>query len=542
VTAAALTPATPILRQGNRVLLRRGLPAAATVLAALLAGCTVGPSERPPVAVRGDHMPAPAQLPDPTPAPPPLLPEPDPQNPTIAFVDCTSDALAAAPEPIPAGRVLRADCGEIAVPIDPAQPALGRTLIGVLRVGRADAPADRPPLLVVGDSAGDPTALHALTRAAELPAEVLEAFTVVGVDRRGAGLDRLDCAPQSALAAVVDADPAGLSSDGLDALLEQARAVVQECSLALSGTLAGYRTAGTAADIEQVRVGLGVQRLSALGVGDGAAALAGWARAAPLAVGRLVLDGPPDPARDEPETAESRAAATEAALDAFATACPASPGGCPLGPDPRGAVTALVADLGTQPLAADDGRRLTAGGAVTALLFGLGEPRDWPALAVAVAAARAGDPDRLLAVLDPLLGGPRIFETALATACNDAQRRLSPPEVGELVGRWRAEFPLFGPTFAHRLLACAPWPATAPAPSPEPAAQTPPILVIGTAVNPRAPLEASRRAAESLAGGRLVSWQGAGTGAYPRTPCITEIVDALLLEGEEPRTGRLCPP
>jgi hypothetical protein len=40
VTAAALTPATPILRQGGRVLLRRGLPAAATVLAALLAGCT----------------------------------------------------------------------------------------------------------------------------------------------------------------------------------------------------------------------------------------------------------------------------------------------------------------------------------------------------------------------------------------------------------------------------------------------------------------------------------------------------------------------
>lgn len=526
----------------------RALLATATALVALLAGCTVGPSERPPVAVRGENVPAPP-APPPASTAPETLPEPGAGNPTIPFVDCTSDALATAPEPVPAQRALRVDCGEIVVPVVPGRPDQGRTLVGVLRVGLADAPPDRPPLLVVGDSATDPTALHALTRAALMPDEVLEKFTLVGIDRRGSGLDALDCAPQSSMAALVDADPAGLAPEGLDALLEQARAVVQECTVTLAGSLGGYRTAGTVGDVEEVRAGLGLELLSAIGVGDGATALASWARTEPAAVGRLVLDGPLDPTREEPDASRARAEAAEAAFDAFAAACLASAGpppaeadGCPLGPDPRAAVAALVEDLRTQPLVADDGRRLTAGSAVTALLAGLGEPRDWPGLRTALAAARDGEPAALLAFLDPLLGPAGIADTALATSCNDTRRRLSPPEVGELVERWGTELPLFGPTFAQRLLSCAPWPAPAPAPGPGPSAETPPILVVGTAADPRAPLDASRRVSESLSGGRLVRWQGAGTGAYPRTSCVTGVVDALLLDGEVPTAGTLCPP
>ena len=75
--------------------------------------------------------------------------------------------------------------------------------------------------------------------------------------------------------------------------------------------------------------------------GDGATALADWARAHPRAVGRLVLDGPSDPTVDEPDRSEARAKSTEAAFDAFAQRC-TSRSTCPLGADPRTAVTALV--------------------------------------------------------------------------------------------------------------------------------------------------------------------------------------------------------
>jgi pimeloyl-ACP methyl ester carboxylesterase len=509
-------------------------------LATLLAGCTVGPSQRPPVAVRGENMPA---LPSPTaaPAPPGELPEPQQQNPSLTFVECTQDTLATLRIPIPPDRALRVECGEITVPADPGEPSLGGVSLGVLRVGLAGAPANRPPLLALGDSAGEPSARHAVVLAGQVAPALLERYTLIGFDRRGAGNDLLDCAPPDAIAALVDADPATAAEAELADLLEEARAVVQECNLTLGGGLDSYRTGATSGDVELLRAALGVQRLSAIGVGDGAAALAGWARTAPQAVGRLVLDGPPHPTLDEPDLTETRAAAAEAAFTAFAVACTAFPD-CPLGTDPRATVTALVERLRIQPLAAVDGSRLTAGGAVTALLTGLAEPRGWPGLAAALAAAGAGDPAPMLAVLGPVTGPRGQFGTMLATSCNDAQRRLAPGEIGEVAAGLRTAYPLVGGTLALRLLACAPWPAGGPAAPAGRADGAPPILTIGTAADPRSPLEGSRRTAESLATARFLSWQGAGSGAYPRTACVTAAVDAMLIDGVVPQPGGLCPP
>ena len=48
--------------------------------------------------------------------------------------------------------------------------------------------------------------------------------------------------------------------------------------------------------------------------------------------------------------------------------------------------------------------------------------------------------------------------------------------------------------------------------------------------------------AGDLPGALFLSWQGAGTGAYPRTPCVTAAVDAVLVDGAPPLNGTLCPP
>jgi pimeloyl-ACP methyl ester carboxylesterase len=509
-------------------------------VAGLLAGCTVGPSERPPVAVRGENVPAPPSAVTATPAPPPL-PEPERADTTLDFRECTGGRAAAA-VPSPTDRVVRVECAQLTVEADPAQPGLGRTRVGLLRVGLADAPADRPPLLVVGDTTTEPSAVRALTLAGQVPIGLLQRYTLVGIDRRGAGIDDLDCGPAIARTAFVNIDPSGDGPvAGLNALLEQARAVVQDCYLVHAGALSGYRTASTAADVEQARTALGVTHLPAVGFGDGAAALALWARTYPGSVGRLVLDGPPNLALDDPDAAESRAAAAESAFDAFAASCAAAPD-CPLGSDPRAAVSAFVDRLRRQPITAADGRRLTAGMVVTVLLAGLPEPPGWPALAAAVGAAQNGDPTALLGRLAPLLVEGGGFDVALATACNDVRRRMTPPEVGGLTSRWRVSYPLFGPTIAQRLLACGPWPTSPPAGAPDPGGGLPPTLVVGIAHDPRGPLEGSRRVAADLPAALFLSWQGAGTGAYPKTPCVTAAVDALFLEGRTPADGTLCPP
>jgi hypothetical protein len=48
--------------------------------------------------------------------------------------------------------------------------------------------------------------------------------------------------------------------------------------------------------------------------------------------------------------------------------------------------------------------------------------------------------------------------------------------------------------------------------------------------------------ADALAAGLLVTWQGNGHRAFPRTPCITSAVQAFLVDGTLPRHGTVCPP
>ncbi|MCX6465127.1 MAG: hypothetical protein NTW05_16280, partial [Pseudonocardiales bacterium] len=281
----------------------RAAVVAAVLAATVLAGCTVGPSQRPPVAVRGMEQPPVPAPPGDTPAG--VVPPLQPQDPTLRFADCTATAGPRAGITVPPG--LRVECAELPVPVDLARPQLGGFLLDVVRVGPTGAPLDRPPLLLLGDTAAGGSAAHAVTLAGSLSPAVLERFTVVGMDRRGTGADLLDCAPPDARAALVDADPAATAEGDLARLLEQARSVVQSCTLTPPGVPTAYGSAAAASDVEQLRVRLGVPQLSAVGKGDGAGALAGWARSAPGAVGRLVLDGPPAPTAAEPADTAERA-------------------------------------------------------------------------------------------------------------------------------------------------------------------------------------------------------------------------------------------
>jgi pimeloyl-ACP methyl ester carboxylesterase len=510
------------------------------LVASLAAACTVGPSSRPPVAVRGADLSA---APYPSAAAPTPLPSLQPQHTTLPLADCTAGTLAGLGVTVPVGRTLRADCGNLTVPLDPAQPVLGAVTLGVVRVGLTDAPgrtplASRPPLLVMGDTATDPTAARAARLAAQVPDYLLSRYALIGLDRRGTGIDTLDCADPTAREALVDDDPATLDAA---ALLEQARAVVQACNVALDGQLNGFSSASAAADVEVVRQALGVARLSAIGTGDGAAALADWARAHPGAVGRLVLDGPPDPTTDEPDRSEARARSAEAAFDAFALNCTAS-SVCPLGKDPRATVTTLVNTLRTQPLINADGQQLTAGATLTAIRTSLGEPATWAALTDALTAAAAGNPAPMLAQLAPLIGQRGRYDAVLATDCNDVQNRIAPAQIQDLAQKWRTAYPLFGGTFAADLVACAPWPTGDPAAVVPVPPDLPPLAVVGTAAGPRVPVEASQRVAQSMPSAIYIGWEGAATGAFPRTLCVNSLIDNLLVDASIPDAGILCPP
>ncbi len=133
------------------------------------------------------------------------------------------------------------------------------------------------------------------------------------------------------------------------------------------------------------------------------------------------------------------------------------------------------------------------------------------------------------------------YDLGLVQTCNDDADRQTLDQVGAAVRRAAAGDPVFGGWFAQRPLACASWPV--PTDAPAPLAGTPtPTLLLGTAADPAVPLAESQRVAAGMQGSVLVSWLGAGHGAYPGTPCIAGVVEDYLVGGAIPREETVCPP
>lgn len=509
---------------------------AAGIIVALVAltACTVGPSNRPGLVVAGQQPLSAAAAPN---APKPLPGLETPKNSTVDWSDCTDDTrqrLGALTVP----SALTFQCARVIGALDsPSAPGQGVVRTQLLRVGTGAT-----PLLVVNDLSGLPGTLYAARLAATLPAAFLKTFSLVGLDRRGTGgSDGVHCVPQADRDRLIGYDPA---SQDLTGLLDASRDASQQCILDLDTRTAALDTWRTAEDLETVRTQLGVAHLDAIGHGEGSRVLTVYADRYAGHVGRFVLDGSPDPTLNSTDTAKAQATAAEAAFGAFATDC-VSRAGCPLGADPRGALTQLLANLASTPLTLPDGGEVTSGTALRGTLTGLSDRSTWPALADALGKARSGDGSGLATLIGPALSGtqsdPARIDAQLVSGCNDQSDRLSPGQVASAMKSWSASMPLFGGLFAQGLLWCGPWPVpNQPLPKPT-APGTPPILVMSTATDPVTPEQGTQRTAQQLSDGVLVSWLGAGHGALGQSSCATSAAQRFLVAGQVPQNLTTCP-
>ncbi|MGQ0776705.1 MAG: alpha/beta hydrolase [Pseudonocardiales bacterium] len=529
--------ATQILRP--QILRPVGMLAALALLATVGGGCTVGPSDRPAVAVRDASLP-PLRPPPTLPSTPPLPPPGEYRPSSLNWQDCTDTITAALRtlhpgEPGPA----RVECAELPVDADLSVPAYGNSLtLDLTRIGNGPA-----PLVVVGEAAAEPGTVQAARLAGQLPATLLDSFTLIGLARRGTGTSEpLNCIPANTRNRILGFDPEVRQLGQLDSLLDVARTAIQTCVQDVGEVLVAINSTGAADDLETLRVRLGAPVLNVLSYGSASRAVVGFMRRYPTSVGRVVLDGTADPTLDSITGSEAALAATEAGYTAFAADCVAR--GCPLGSDPRAALPALAEALRQVPLQAGQ-QRITAGTAYQAVLDTIGTPERWRQLSEALAAARDGEGNPVAALVAPLIvptgGLPARFDPALATYCNDTSTRVPPERAEELVEQWRARFPLFGALFAQRLLLCSAWPVPTK-PSVGSGRALPPVLVVATAGDPVTPAEGARRTAESLPAATLVSWQGQAHGAVGRSPCVVELVTRFLMDGVVPPQGTLCPP
>lgn len=439
-------------------------------------------------------------------------------------------------------ELARLECANVAVPLDYREPAGERIGIALSRLP-ASNPAARIGSLLVNP--GGPGGGREVSIPAALAHRaLLDRYDWVGYDPRGVGESApVGClGPEESAAMLIDGDPPRTDQDWRDAEAD-ARRFVQACRdrSGRLGDLVGL--ANSARDLDVLRAALGERRLTFLGTSYGGQLAAAYATLFPAAVGRMVLNSPGNPTKTQKQVLLDQARAFERSLSRFAGHCVRA-ARCPLGAD-RAAVLAsvdrLLVRLESAPVPVPPRARLTRAAAEVAMISALAEPERWPALASATGKALGGDGGPLLGLSGFLLGRDEAgaFTNFLSANtvinCVDSPDRHTPAEVKGMSAEFARASPRFGVRMSTRMLECAPWPPVHGRVEITTAPGTPPVLVVGNAFDPEAPLDSVRQVAGLLGSGRLIVADRDGHGSYGTgSSCVDAHVDAYLLDGTLP--------
>src|SRR6201997_1631558 len=314
--------------------------ASATILVAvtaMVAGCVPGLAADPRFATNSGARPQGVAPPKPPPGGPPPIAAP--KN-DLSWHDCTSQVFSEAAVPPAPGVQL--DCASYNADLDPVNGGSATLNIGVVRAHSDQTPRDAGPLVFTTGSD--------LPSSAQLPvwlsragADVLQNHPVVSVDRRGMGMSTpIDCRDRLDRQAMRDQAQFQTGDDPVANLSGISNTATTTCTDALAPGASTYDNSHAASDIERLRNLWDVPALALVGIGNGAQVALTYAASRPDRVARLILDSPVALGVNAEAAAEQQVKGQQAALNAFAAQCLAV--NCALGPDPKGAVSALLAD------------------------------------------------------------------------------------------------------------------------------------------------------------------------------------------------------
>ncbi len=438
------------------------------------------------------------------------------------------------------------ECATLQVPLDHADPDGERIAIAVARI--ATSGADRIGSLVFNPGGPGGSGVEFLDQATVIvPTEVAERFDLVSFDPRGVGASTaLDCDVE------IDDNVTLLDAGddaGWDRLVAETDDIETDCT---ADTLELARYVGTnnaARDLDLLREALGDDGLTYVGYSYGTRLGATYAELFPDRVRALVLDAAVKPTDDSHELDLGQAEGFDRALENFAAACDADQD-CILqdvGPtlEVLDGLRTEIAEVGE--FETDDADRvLTPGELELGIIASLYSKETWPFLAQAIFVAEAEQDGSLFQVLGDQYAGRRVDGTydnsQVANGfinCADDPARPDADETRRLADETAALSVLFDEVLRASTGCLGIEPALDPLII-GPAEGAPPILVIGNSGDPATPFEWSEAMAESLASAVLFTVDAEGHTAYGSIECVTEPVNAYLIDLDVPDVGASC--
>jgi pimeloyl-ACP methyl ester carboxylesterase len=502
----------------------------------VLAGCVPGLAADPRFATNSGARPQGAATMKPPPSGPPPIAAP--KN-DLSWHDCTSRVFTDAA--VPAAPGVQLDCATYDADLDPVNGGSGTLTIGVVRARSSKTPRDAGPLVfTTGSDLPSSTQLPVwLSRAG---ADVLQTRPVVAVDRRGMGMSSpIDCRDHFDRQEMRDQSQFQSGDDPVANLSDVSNNATTNCTDAIAPGASAYDNSHAASDIERLRNLWDVPALALVGIGNGAQVALTYAASRPDKVARLILDSPVALGVNAEAAAEQQVKGQQAALDAFAAQCFAV--NCALGPDPKGAVSALLADAraGKGPGGASVSE--VANAITGALGFPAGgRVNTTTSLANALATARSGDTNQLTNLINHA-DAIQDSDGQFVNTCSDALNRPTPDRVRELVVAWAKLYPQFGTVAALNLVKCVHWPTGSPPQLPKNLKVD--VLLLGVQNDPIVGSEGIAATAATIinanAASKRVMWQGIGHGASIYSSCAVPPVIGYLSSGKLPGTDTYCP-
>lgn len=455
----------------------------------------------------------------------------------VEWQECSDPDLAA----------VRGECAQIRVPLDYGVPG-GRTIgLAISRVPATDPARRRGVLLTNSGGPGAPGLDPGNAVGNGLSAEVRASYDLIGFDPRGVGQSTpVDCGWPPGRVPGGDGQP-GADRAAFDRDVQRAAQLAALCLGAEGGALPHINTRDTARDMRMIAAVLGESTISYYGPSYGSYLGAVFTQMFPEHSDRIVLDSVVDPERYWLGTFQDSGVANEAALADWAEKVAAEQQQFQLG-DSAATVLATVGELITRVaqrpielagLTVDDDILLTT--LNLALSFGpyAAQLAELLHQLRAVADGAAVAPIPLWENVRGWVGGSRMFEAHMAVKCGDVAAPRDPEWYWRNIERSRTEQPIFGPLF-NNIAPCAFWPT--PLEPPTRIRHSVPVLLLHADGDIRTPYSGATSMRRLMSGSRLVTLRDVrwhGVLGLPST-CVTEAVDAFLLDGSLPTTDIEC--